>query len=775
MTRVIRAAAVTAAFALCVTFCATNTRGQTAPKSAPAMSAAKSAPMRATHARMADSGSAAANDPAHFTVEQVLDFAFPVESSLIASPKGDRIAWAEDLRGLRNIYGAEAPSWTPHQITHYDKDDGQEIGQLSFSGDGGLIVFVRGGEKNREGELPDPASDPAGVAKAVWAVTFAGGAPHRIDAGDSPKASPSSTATSGWIAYTKEDFETKQDKVWIAPVSGGKPTEVYVRGDNGGGERDESGNGGVQWSPDGKKFAFVSSRSGHSLITIYDTAKKEISYVAPTVDRDGVPRWSLDGRYISFVRVLARGEDRQPGLTAPDRPQPWSIWVDDTSNGKANEVWHSGENPDDSVPGVPGNTILAWGANDQIIFSSEQTGWQHIYSMPMAGGTPKDLMQGDCEYEFMSVTADGKSIVFNSNCGDIDRRHLWRVAVDGSAPTQAITSGDSIEWSPVPTASGKFVAYFGSDAKHPGTPYVRPLDATQPSAGKQKALAELPKDFPLDKLVVPQQVIMHAADGLPIHGQLFLPADLKSGEKRPALVFMHGGPPREMLLGWHYMYYYSNSYGMNQYLANHGYIVLSVNYRSGIGYGRDFRNAKDRGARGASEYQDIVAAGKYLQNRDDVDIKRIGLWGGSYGGYLTAMGLARNSDIFAVGVDFHGVHDWSQRIGAVTVPNGMGQSDAAKIAREASPVAAISTWKSPVLLIQGDDDRNVDFEQMIQLVPMLRKQGVDFEQIVIPDEVHDFLMWKSWLRGYHATSEYFDRKLKAGSSAAAATGAAGNK
>src|ERR1700739_4090609 len=116
---------------------------------------------------------------------------------------------------------------------------------------------------------------------------------------------------------------------------------------------------------------------------------------------------------------------------------------------------------------------------------------------------------------------------------------------------------------------------------------------------------------------------------------------------------------RQMLLGWHYMYYYWNSYAMNQYLASRGYVVLSVNYRSGIGYGRGFREAPGRAGRGASEYQDVVAGAKYLQSRADVNPTHIGLWGGSYGGYLTALGLARNSDLFAAGVDFHGVHDWS--------------------------------------------------------------------------------------------------------------------
>ncbi len=118
-----------------------------------------------------------------------------------------------------------------------------------------------------------------------------------------------------------------------------------------------------------------------------------------------------------------------------------------------------------------------------------------------------------------------------------------------------------------------------------------------------------------------------------------------------------------MLLGWHYMYYYSNAYALNQYLANSGYVVLSVNYRSGIGYGLDFREALHYGAAGGSEYNDVQGAGVYLRTRADVDPARIGAWGGSYGGYLTAMALARASDLFRAGVDFHGVHDWATELG----------------------------------------------------------------------------------------------------------------
>ena len=189
----------------------------------------------------------------------------------------------------------------------------------------------------------------------------------------------------------------------------------------------------------------------------------------------------------------------------------------------------------------------------------------------------------------------------------------------------------------------------------------------------------------------------------------------RPGAKHPALVFMHGGSRRQMLLGWHYMDYYNNAYAMNQYLASQGYVVLSINYRSGIGYGLNFREAINYGASGASEFNDVEGAGLYLRTRADVDPARIGLWGGSYGGYLTALGLARASDLFAAGVDFHGVHDWSARLPATAaaVSAGGAREDAARTAFESSPMASVRTWRSPVLLIHGDDDRNVNFSETI--------------------------------------------------------------
>jgi dipeptidyl aminopeptidase/acylaminoacyl peptidase len=188
-----------------------------------------------------------------------------------------------------------------------------------------------------------------------------------------------------------------------------------------------------------------------------------------------------------------------------------------------------------------------------------------------------------------------------------------------------------------------------------------------------------------------------------------------------------------MLLGYHYMEVYHLFYGVNQWLASQGYIVMSVNYRGGIGYGKAFRTAPNTNARGNSEYQDVLAGGKYLQSRPDVDPKRIGIWGLSYGGLLTAQALARNSDIFAAGVDYAGVHLY----GSSLDPND--------ISYQSSAISEIDKWKSPVLLIQGDDDRNVNFAQTVGLVQLLRQRNVYHELIVFPDDVHDSLLYNRWI------------------------------
>ncbi len=670
----------------------------------------------------------------NFTLEQVLSAPFP--ANLVASKTGERLAWTLNERGHNNIWVAEGPNFAARRLTAYNEDDGGELSHVQFTPDGGAVIYVRGEGKNGAGQYANPTSNPAGAEQAVWMIPWSGGEPTRIDAGSSPCVS-----ALGKIAYAKDG------QIWISSTAAGeKPKEVVARGKN----------EPVAWSPDGTKLLFISRRADHGFVGIYDAKAQTVNYIAPTVDWDIDPVWSLDGRRVAYARVPSQARDAEERyFSEPDRTTAWAIWVADAESGSAREIWHSGTSLQSSYPEMAEDTgggVLNWAAENRIVFASEEDGWQHLYAIPADGGATKLLTPGNCEVEQWSFSEDRRAILFNSNCEDVDRRHLWQVGVTGGAP-EAITRGDSIQWGGVFLSSAQRVAYLSSDAKHTGRAFVREIAKD----AKPIALAPqtVPADFPAEQLVTPQQVIFKSQDGLEIHGQLFVPRNFKAGEKRPALLFFHGGPPRQMLLGWHYMYYYSNAYGMNQYLANRGYIVLSVNYRDGIGYGRAFREATKRGPKGASEYQDVVAAGKYLASRSDVDSKRIGLWGGSYGGYLTALGLARNSDLFVAGVDMHGVHDWAAEIwdDKYVAPQWT------KVPHDSSPVAFVDTWKSPVLFIHGDDDRNVEFSQTVDLIARLRTRGVHLEQLVFPDEIHDFLLHRHWVEAYRAGSEFFERQL----------------
>lgn len=729
----------------------------------------------------------------------VADFLSPASPlMLVSARKADRIAWMTYDRGMRNVHTAAAPSFTPVQLTHFTEDDGVDLTDVEVSDDGNIIVFVRGSAPNRFGWVANPSHSGAGGERAIWAVRATGGAPWRVAVGSAPELSPD-----GRFVLYVTDGQIYRARVTraagpLTPMDTGAVPYIRSWGRN----------ASPKWSPDGSRIAFVSNRENHAFIGVLDTRTNRVTYMAPGVDCDGGATWSPDGKRLAFYRrpgtpfglqsqtgqggignppgpaanALNAAAAQQPGLNpmsgcgggfgggggggggvaaAPPRGDSsragmrrspgfytsalpggytLSLMVADAATGEAHEFWHNGVR--DTVFTSANNMV--W-AGDHVIFPvvEPKDEWDRWYSVSLNGGAPIRLTTTDGMIEdatSLALSKDGRTLYYCTNAGDIERRHIWAVPVSGGTPVR-ITNGNGVETYPQPLASGRTLAtiYFG--ARTPASIAISPLAGGTPKT----VFPVLGKSFPTDAHVEPEIVITKAADGLEVHNQLFLPRDIKPGEKRPAMVFVHGGPVRQMLPAYHYMQFYHWAYAYNQWLASQGYVVLSVNYRSGVGYGRSFRNAANTQARGNSEYQDVIAGAKYLQARADVDAKRVGIWGLSYGGLLTAEALARNSDIFVAGGDLAGVHLYGNQL------------DTANLAFKSSAVGAIDGWKSPVFLVHGDDDRNVDFAQTVGLVQLLRARGVYHELVVVPDDLHESMIHKNWIDTFDRMGVFFKR------------------
>lgn len=688
---------------------------------------------------------------------------YPFPTELTAAATGSRIAWAMNEEGRRNIYVAEGPDFTPRKLTGYTLDDGQEITSLQISDDGQWVVFVRGGDHgaNWDDDLPtDPgfATEPFKVQVGV--VAFSGGTVRYVSEGDEPVISPDSKR----VAFIKGG------QVWGSGLDSGVAKNLFTtRGTV----------GSLQWSPDGKRLLFVAGRGDHSVIGIYTVGSSTIKWIAPSFSRNESPKWSGDGSRVVFVRRPGTGG--APDSMLVRKPIPWSIYTVDTAGGQPTLLYKAPNTLRGSYPGDE-ESDLYWAAGNTIVFLSYEDGWQHLYSVPAHGGKPVLLTPGKFMCEQVHISADKRFLVFSANTGnepdDIDRRHIGVVGVDQPG-VRIVTPGTGLEWTPVVIGDGAALAFLSATAQRPPLPSVMNMNA---AADWKLLCQDKIADYPIGKLVTPKQVVFTSPDGVVVHAQLFMPPGNEAGGgagdgqggkagdgagRRPAIVYLHGGPPRQMLLGWHYSDYYANAYASNQYLASLGFVVLSVNYRLGIGYGYEFHMAPRCGQAGAAEYTDVKAGGEWLRRQSFVDGNRIGIYGGSYGGYLTAMGLARDSKLFAAGVDFHGVHDMVAARGGLAAARDRYEKApdfdlALKTAWLSSPVAYISGWKSPVLIIQGDDDRNVRFNQSVDLVNRLEKQGVPYETLVIVDDTHHWMRFTNAVTVYGSAADFFVRKFAVG-------------
>ena len=493
----------------------------------------------------------------------------------------------------------------------------------------------------------------------------------------------------------------------------------------------------------------MSARTDHSFVGLWNFAKKSLHFPEASLDHDSYPAWSPDGTQLAYLRV-PNILNHLP-FTSLTETNPWSIRVLQLATMTAEEVWRADQGRGSvMVDDLPASSERLWWTPDgQLVFPWEKNNWMQLYAVHPKTKQVKHLNAGEGQVEWVQTSYTKKDLLVTHNIGNIDRRQVSLLDLS-TLEMRLLSNPERISWAPVAVEKGW--ACFESNWNQPGWPTLH-------LSGSSKLLAEarFPKEFP-KTFSKPEAITLTAKDGFKTSAQLFLPPNYDPKKKYPAVIFMHGGSRRQMLLGYNYGLYYSHTYGAQQYFASQGYIALTLNYRSGIGYGMDFREEKNFGAGGASEVQDVLTAADYLASRTDVDAGRIAPWGGSYGGYLTAHALTQAPEKFHVGVDIHGVHNWNNDI-PVFAPWYAPEKfpEMADLAFRSSPMAHVQQWKDPVLLIHGDDDRNVLFSESVELAEVLRKQGVEVEQLVFPDEVHAFLLHQNWVKAFEATFRFITK------------------
>ncbi len=728
---------------------------------------------------------------------------------LVVEADGDRVAWTLRHGGTLEIWVAriENPSnrLDARPVFRDRSDDGQAITGLRWVPGRDALVFGRvrtGGDA----DVPNPLSLVAGVEPVVWLLTLdAEGLPSalvELGSGSGPIPRPDGSRLA-WIrdgSITTWEWDMpvfgSLDEPCRGPIGQGRPSVlgpddriVLTRGadpssDSGGGAsvdmhqidiiRTRGRCSTPTWSPLGTRLAFVDRRGDHDLIGVHTFGEPNVVWLDPSVDSDASPVW-LDEDRLVFLRrptgqTRASFVPRRAGI-------PWSIRIADARDGSGRALWTAPSGPGSYHRPLGGDQLRVVNG-DRILFAWERTGWLQLYTIA-THLDPHDLDAPEVEatpvtrgaFEVADAWAPGPEADFlwiTANKGDRDGLEVWRVRLDGGNPlrSEQLSRAVEIAWSPVEVNGA--VIMLAADAQRPGRPVLLKPDGGDQSHDSEPIRVTVDDRQPwadlhernAERLVDPRTVRFPAADGRIISGQLFLPRNVREDRSHPAILFFHGGSKRQMYAAWHPRGYYHNAYGFNQYLATRGYVVLAVNYRSGTGYGLEFREAEAYGASGASEFFDVLGAGLYLRGRPEVDPEAIGLWGGSYGGYLTALGLARASDLFAAGVDLHGVYDWN-----VTIRNfdpdydPLARPFEAALARRSSPVADIARWRSPVLVVHGDDDGSVPFAESVALIEDLRRFDVPYETLILPDEGHSFRRQRNWLRVYARAADFFDRHL----------------
>ncbi|HEY7792148.1 MAG TPA: S9 family peptidase [Vicinamibacterales bacterium] len=672
---------------------------------------------------------AAAAKAGLLTIDSLIDIKFP--SSPVFAPDGRTIAFLWERAGVQEVWTVPAAGGAPVQVTH---DSAGLMDALFWSPDGRTIYFARDG--------------------ALWQVPGRGGAATRVWTGEDEGGGFAISPDGRAVAFTR------QGDLYVRPLAGGAVRRLTR------GPADASG---PQWSPDGSRLLFTMAKetrhedapafSGSKILfTRTETADGVVAVVpvrggsvvplAPGGGDAGSPSW-IDRTHVVFQRISDDVHTRT--IVVADVLTGHGRTVEQDVDPKWWDLLYVSSAPQPSPDGK-------W-----LAFLSDRDGWAHLYVVPVAGGAPVQVTRGHFEVDRPSWAPDSKRLIFDANVVNAPgRREITMATLDkGRAPAavDAITATGGTNTAAIWSPDASRIVFEHTDAHHPAD-----LDSLA-IAGRARPVPltdSLPASVDRQALVAPRFVHYKAPDGTEVPAWLFVPATLDRSHSHPAIIWVHGDGINQNYDGWHIHRDYGVYYSFHQYLVQHGYVVLAVDYRGSIGYGRAWREAVFHDL-GGKDFSDVAAGATYLKSLGFVDPQRIGIWGLSYGGFLTLQAVTETPTLFNCAVDVAGVEDWKdwyQDPGGAWIRGRMGRpQDNPDLYRRTSPIYRVDQIVRPLLVLAGTADVNVPFIESARLMDALLKAHKTVDFMMYPGEFHYFERAHVLRDAWQRVAAFFDAHL----------------
>ena len=592
----------------------------------------------------------------------------------------------------------------------------RSVGDSTWSPDGKTVAFIcnLSGRNN------------------LWLVPSEGGWPMQLTVSDQRQASPAWSPDGKWIAYTSDyDGDEQWDIFLVSPKTGEVKNITNTR---------EIAEISPMWSPDGRYLAYMVKPKTSSVyeIDVYDTVLRDVKHVTTGTPADlmnGAPIWSKDGKSIFYTQSQAKGTDS-------------NLFVADVETAKSTLLTpHKGEHLYSASDVSPDGKHL-------LITSNAGNGYDNVGLLDVATKKIRWVTEDKWEISGISFSPDGKSLVYTANVdGNVDI-YAYEIA---TAKVHALALPKGLNFpagSDTPfTRDGARLLYSHSGAAAPGDLWVYNV-----SDGKSHQLTNsLVGGVRAQDMVEPYLVRYPSKDGKwTISAFVYVPYNLPHQAEHPAIVYVHGGPTAQTMNGFSRFI---------QYMVNQGYLVIAPNYRGSTGYGKEFMQA-NLFDMGGGDLQDVLAAADWIKQTGYVDPKKVILMGGSYGGYLTMMGVTKAPEVWAAGVPIVPFVNWFTEI--QNEDPALQQGDLATMGdpvknkalyEDRSPINFVDQIKAPLYLLAGGNDPRCPKSEAQQVVDAVKKRGGVAEYKVYEDEGHGFARVENQIDAYKRVADFLKAKV----------------